>query len=223
MKSPCFENQLFIQNPSPMSLLRLTNGFHRLTDAALGENASYIASCIKDNPNFPTPTPTPVKIQEMVTQFLAAVDKAKTGNRMDILLKNDMRETLIETLYLAGYYVLFTAQGDRAIAASSGFKLAKEPKPAPAITKPDNLKVVNGNQTGMLETSVDAVKGALAYVHQYTTDPALSEDNWLSIPCTSRRCKLESLTPGTLYYVRVGAVGSKEQVLYSDVVSRIAA
>lgn len=206
-----------------MSLLRLTNGYHRLTDSALLEEASYIASCVKDNPNFPTPSPTPAKLLEMVNQVQAAVDKARTGNRLDILLKNDLRETLIETLYLLGYYVLFTAQGERAIAASSGMKLAKEVAPAPPITKPQNLTVVNTDQTGVMEGSVDAVKGARAYVHQYTTDASLKDDSWVGMNCTSRKCRFEGLKPGTTYYFRVIAVGTKEQVMYSDVASRMAA
>lgn len=206
-----------------MSQIKLSNGFNRLTDSALAENASFIASSIKDNPNFPTPSPTPVKIEQMVTEFLAAVDKAKTGNRMDILLKNNLREGLLDNLYLMGYYVLFTAQGDRTIAASSGFKLAKEPSPQPPIGKPLNLQVLNTTQSGELESSVTKVKGAVSYLHQFTTDPLLKEDGWMSMACTSRKCLLQGLKPGATYFVRIGAIGTKDQIMYSDVVSRIAA
>jgi hypothetical protein len=63
----------------------------------------------------------------------------------------------------------------------------------------------------------------MAYMHQYSTDPLLKDESWMSMTCTATKCKLEGLTPGTTYFLRVAAIGAKDQVLYSDVMSKKAA
>lgn len=126
-------------------------------------------------------------------------------------------------LYSLSYYVLYAADGNRAVLASSGFEAAREQQPFQPITKPENLLVLNTSQTGMMQSSVDAVADAMAYLHQYSTDPDLKEESWQSIAATTRKCLLKGLKPGTVYYVRVAVVGRKNQKLYSDVVWRMAA
>ena len=80
-----------------------------------------------------------------------------------------------------------------------------------------------GEQPGELLVSVRTVKGAAAYLHQYSTDPLLAETSWKGMNSTASKCKLAGLTPGTTYYLRVAAIGAKDQVLYSDVASKMAA
>jgi hypothetical protein len=115
-----------------------------------------------------------------------------------------------------------TANGDRQIALQSGIPLAKEPAPI-VITKPAGLKVNYGNQPGILLVSVKNVKGARAYLHQYSTDPLHKDESWTSMNCTTARCKIDGLTSGTKYFLRVGAIGARDQVLFSDVLSKMAA
>lgn len=108
------------------------------------------------------------------------------------------------------------------MAETSGFSFAKIPAPKPPILKPQNLKVMNSNQSGQMDVSIDAVAGALAYVYQYIADADLPTGNWSSNTCSQRKCTITGLTPGTLYHWRVAAVGTKGQILYSDTISRIA-
>lgn len=110
------------------------------------------------------------------------------------------------------------SKGNRAIAETSGLKWAKDPSPAPDITKPANFKVIITDQVGVVKMSVDTVKGGLAYMHQYTTDATLT--NWNTHTCTKKQCTIAGLTPGVEYFWRVGVVGSKDQVMFSDVISR---
>lgn len=206
-----------------MAVLRFTNGFDKMSDAKFAETVSYIAGEVgKHREVFEKPDPSVERIVEMVTAFRTLVQKAATGNYADIALKNQYRETLLNEVYNLGYYILYVAKGNRVKAELSGMKLAKPPAPAPPIEKPENIMVVNTNQTGVMEISVNAVKGARAYVHQYTTDPTLKEDSWISVNSTSRKCRLEGMPPGTVFYFRVAAIGTRDQVMYSDVVSRMA-
>lgn len=203
-----------------MSFLRPTNGFDRDSDAKLSQKASFIITKITGNSNFPTPNPTLAAMQTALTEFDEAVDAALTRDSDAVNTKNEKREALIDLLHLLTYYVLYTAQGNRTIAETSGLKFAKNPSPAPEITKPTNLKVVVSDQIGAMDMSSDAVKGSVAYMHQYTDDATLK--NWTTITCTKRKCTVTGLTPGVTYYWRMGVVGTKDQVLYSDVVSRVA-
>ncbi|HUC82394.1 MAG TPA: fibronectin type III domain-containing protein, partial [Flavisolibacter sp.] len=197
--------------------------FDRMADAKLVERASAIHQEMVTNATaFPSPSPSLTQVRSAIDDFQEALNAAVGGDRVLVAQKNIARQTLVNLLHLLGYYVLFTAQGNRLIALKSGFRLAKDPTPV-VITKPTGLKVENGDQDGVLQVSIKTVPGAVAYMHQYSTDPALKEDSWMSVTCSTAKCHLAGLQPGTKYFIRVGAIGTKEQVLFSDTVSKIAA
>ena len=204
-----------------MSLLRLVNGYDRKSDAKLLAIANFIHQEMSGNPNFPSPTPTMTEFATAIASFKSAVIAAGSGSRVHIALKRRERTALVDTLHLLGYYVLYASGGSRIKAISSGMSLAKDPS-AVVLTKPTGLLVQNSNQTGVLLVSVQKAAGAVSYYIQYTTDAELKEEAWRSMNSSTIKCKLEGLQPGTVYYIRVGAIGRKEQVLYSDVVSRMA-
>jgi hypothetical protein len=85
----------------------------------------------------------------------------------------------------------------------------------------NKLKVENGLSSGQLFVTVKAVKGAYAYLHEYTTDASLAPGSWVTTNSTASRYTFNNLQPGTVYYCRVGAIGSNNQLLYSDAVSRM--
>ena len=205
-----------------MGFLRPTNGFDRKGDAELSQSCSFIIAKIAANPvSFPTPDPSLAEMQATLDSFTAAVKLALTRSSDAINAKNGKREALIELLHLEQYYILYASKGNRTIAESSGFKFAKDPSPQGDIDKPTDLQVINSNQTGAMHLSIKKVKRARVYVYQYTTDPELK--TWTTVNSTQRKCTIAGLTPGTLYYWRVGAIGAKGQTMYSDVMSRMAA
>lgn len=203
---------------------KLTNGFARLSDSKLEEKAQFIITQIGNNVgSFATPDPALTVLQDALAVFNEAVTAAKTGDRFDIAIKTQKKQDLVELLQLELVYVEYIAKGDPVILASSGFDLAKQPSPTPELTKPENLKVINSDQSGELIISVDAVPNAVSYLHQFSIDPLLKDSSWQSLTSSQSKNNLTNLTPGVLYYCRVGAVGRKNQVMFSDVVSRIAA
>ena len=204
-----------------MSQLRFSNGYNSMPDSKLIEKAYFIHQQVSSRATmFPNPTPTMTALNTACDAYFAAWQAAKGGDKVLIEQKNVARQTVIAMLYQLGHYVLMVANGNRLVAVESGITLAKEPSPI-VITRPVDLKAEYGRQPGELVVSVKGVKGAASYIHQYTTDPTLKEENWTIIYCTQAKCTLEGLTPGTTYYLRVGAVG-KDQVLYSDVASKMA-
>ena len=206
-----------------MGLLRITNGLESFSDAKLLEKCNFIHRQMTTRSSvFPTPSPTMAVLGDACEEFQLALNKALGGDRMLVAQKNNQRQALIELMHKLSYYVLFAASGDRLVAMESGFSVIKEPTPV-IITKPTHLKVINSDQQGELLVSIKRVKGARAYLHQYSTDPLLKEESWMSMRGSTTKCKISGLKPGTLYYLRVVVIGSKDQVMFSDVVSRIAA
>jgi hypothetical protein len=200
---------------------KVLSNFSKYSDGGFESKTHTILSSMTGNASFPTPVPALTAVQTAADAYAAALIKASTGNRADIADKNEKRELLTGLLRSLSTYVNLTANGDAAMLLSSGFDVSKDREPV-VITKPENLKVENGISSGELLVSVTAVKGAYAYLHEYTTDATMAPGSWVSTPATSCKGLFTNLTPGTKYYCRVGAVSTNGQLLYSDAVARIA-
>ena len=206
-----------------MKLLTIANGFTRQSDAGLELRATGIHTALTGNLAFPDPSPTLDDLESAIQSFSTALINCRDGDRLKVAIKNQKREELITMLQLLGDYVLFKSAGDSVKALSSGFSIGKQPEPAPPIDKPKNLRVEQGKNSGELVNKVNRVKGAIAYLYQYATDAMMAEDNWQWILCSRSTCNLLNLQPGTKYNCRVGAIGPREQLVYSDVISRVVA
>ncbi|MGE5108293.1 MAG: fibronectin type III domain-containing protein [Sphingobacteriales bacterium] len=196
--------------------------FSKYTDGAFESKVHTILSCMKDNLNFTTPVPDLAAITAAAAAYSAALIKASTGNRENIADKNEKRRVLTNLLRSLCIYVTLTANGDRIVLLSSGFDISKDAEPM-TISKPENLQVINGISSGELLVSVNAVKGAYAYLHEYTIDETLAPGSWVVTPSTSSKITFTNLLSGTKYYCRVGAIGTNGQLLYSDPLARIVA
>ncbi|MBD0299405.1 MAG: fibronectin type III domain-containing protein, partial [Nitrososphaera sp.] len=131
------------------------------------------------------------------------------------------RAELITLLHTLGKYVLFVAGENRAVAMSSGFSVAKEPSPAPPITKPENLQLKEGDNSGELKVSFTKVAGAKSYLYQYAADPVTEETVWNIQSGTTRQTVLKNLKSGKRYWCKVAAIGRNNQEVCSDAVSHI--
>jgi hypothetical protein len=143
------------------------------------------------------------------------------ARELDKAIRNDKRQELIDLLHSLGNYVLFTANGDRTKAISSGFGIAKQPEPLPPLTKPANLQVSEGANAGELSIKFNRVLGARCYLVQYAEETTTGEVNWQSQTCTNSKFTLKQLQSGKKYQVRIAVVGTNEQLLYSDPVWKV--
>jgi len=203
-----------------MIQLRITNGFDRLRDGDLIVRGTTILDAMSGNANFPTPTPTMAELTQGIDEFSEAVSAAEEGGIYEKAFKNEKREALITLLHRLGNYVLFTSNGDRLKALSSQFTIAREPEPAPPITKPELFNVIEGMNPGELNVKFKRVKGARSYLVQYAQEPVTDATNWLQHVCTVSKCTLMQLASGKQYRLRVVAVGINSQMAYSDPVSK---
>ena len=204
-------------------MLKLVNGFAQMADPVLGTRASQIVIAMTGNLNFATPTPSVVEVTEVLANYMSALSNCTDGDRQKIAVKNQVREQLITMLHLWGLYVMLNCDNDVAVAMTSGFQVAKTPSPAPPIPKPLAPVLEPGINTGEMISKSKRVAQALVYLHQYATEAEMTADHWQSQPCSKSTCTLQNLTPGIRYYCRLVIVGRKDQLVYSDVVSRVAA
>ncbi len=201
--------------------LRINNGFDRLSDAELETTGQAILTAMTGNTNFPTPVPSLAQLGTALTDYVQSLAIAINGSNLEKAIKNDKRETLIENLHLLSNYVLFTAAGDRTIAQSAGMPMGKGPTPAPPLTKPENLRLSEGGNSGELRLLFDRVPGARSYLYQITPDPVSESSSWQSYTGTTRQYVFTGLVTGQKYWARVVAVGSGAQAISSEAVCRI--
>lgn len=206
-----------------MKILTITNGFTKMRDAVLELRANEIHTAMSGNPNFPTPVPALTVLSDAITAFSTALYECRDGDRLKVAIKNQKREELIAVLHLLADFVLFKSAGNSVVALSSGYSIGKQPAPAPPITTPQNYRLKPGPNPGELLNRIARVKGAISYSYQYATDAMMAQDNWKSIPCSRTTCVLQNLQTGTKYNCRVVAIGPREQLMYSDILTRVVA
>jgi hypothetical protein len=200
---------------------KISTAFAKLSDAAFSSKGLTIYTSMLTNAYYPTPVPDMPTISAALQAYTNALVAAQTKERTAVQLKNQARAALTANLKLLGVYVTLTANGDAAKLASSGYDMAKSRSPKPPITKPENLIVTMGKNSGELDVSVDRVANARSYAYQYNTSTPTDDSAWETEISTSRKYTLTGLISGTKYTCRVGAVGSKNQTVYSDTVTRI--
>lgn len=204
-----------------MKNIRITNGFKKLSPADLLTRASFIKNSISNNPHFPSPTPSIDQLEESITIFSEATVKAETGDKQQIAVRNQAKELLIQQLHRLANFVLFAADNDEVAASSSGLTISKTPS-ASEIGLPKELKLKNGINKGELELSFRRVAGVKAYMYQVTESPVTADSKWHSDLSTISRNLFSGLKSGAEYSCRVAAIGANRQVVFSEVVSRIA-
>jgi hypothetical protein len=198
---------------------KVVKTFKRLADANLltfGQNVT--ASMAAAVASFPTPVPSLADINSELGNYAGLLQTSASRDKVEVQLKNMSKFKLNQMLSQLADYVNITTT-DAALLASTGFELNKLPQPI-TITAPENPTLTDGGGSGQLVFKFKAVKGALSYVFQYTSDAALQESSWISNPATTTSYTFTGLTKGTTYYCRALAVGANQQVKASIVLNR---
>jgi hypothetical protein len=204
-----------------MRILRITNGFERLTDAALEARANSILAALTGNTAFPTPVPSLPALQTAIDDYTDALARAQQGSAYEKAFKNQKKMVLIDLLHSLGNYVLFTANGDELMAKSSGFAIAKLPSPKPPVEPAGGQVLSDGPNAGELDYKFKPVKGARSYLYQHTPEPLTAGSVWESQAGTVSRVRFSGLESGKRYWCRVMTVGTGGQAVYSEPVSRV--
>ena len=188
-------------------------------DSELVKTANRILSSLKGNANF-TDNILIQLLEKCLLEFQVAMNNAADGSRTMIAIRKEKRKALIEVMVQTGYYVMQVSNGDRVKLLSSGFDLTKESLERRVLAAIESMVVKIGNP-GEANILVNSVKGARAYVHQYSADPPSDTTAWVSETTAHRRHTITGLKPLATYWFRVIAIGLNGQLTISDAVSRV--
>ncbi len=203
-----------------MKTSKIILGFRRLSDDQLEGQALAIAAAMTGNANFPEPTPALADLNNSIKLFSDALALAKTRDKVKVAIKNKCRQNLELLLISLASHCSYTAKADRSILASSGFALNTESNMARPLTPPENFTVQPGNHSGEVLLYVNTVPNAKTYLFLYGLS-TMSNEAWFVAVNSLPYFTITGLTPGNTYSFKIGAAGSKGQVLYTNVVSTI--
>lgn len=204
-----------------MGRVRIVTSLLKLSDSELPIKAQTIINKVSGNAAFPDPTPPIAQVQAIKDAYEAALSAVRAGGKEKVMVKNQTRTELLETLSKLGLYVELNCQDNEVVALSSGFDLAKKATPIGDLPKPDRITVNDGANVGEVEVSVDSIKGAKSYFFQYTSDPVKAESVWASVPCSKSRVTIKNLGSVKRYWFRAAAVGTNTTLNFSDSISRV--
>ena len=208
-------NQIF----NTMKMQKISTSFANFSDANLEQKAEYILEQMTGNKSFALPAPTLAELQSAITTYSLALIAAAGLDRTQVAIKNEARQTLEITLGKLGMYVMNVALGNTAMLTGSGYTLNK-PGEQVYIDNPGNVSIANGVTSGELVASVVAVKGAKSYLHQIAEQQPTAATEWQSTSTSRSKFTYSNLQPGKQYWVRVAAIGSRQQIAYSTVASQ---
>ena len=200
---------------------KVVKSFKQLADAALLAFArNVVASVAGAADSFPDPRPALAAISAEIDNYANLLQLSAGEGKVHIALKNQSKQTLRQLLSQLADYVNMLAQGNEVVMSKSGYDVSKMPEPI-IMRAPERLVLRDGSNSGELVLKFKRVTGALSYLYQYTTDRLLAESSWVSIAATTTSFTFTGLTTCTNYYCRVVAIGCKQQLVKSIVVSRV--
>jgi hypothetical protein len=197
----------------------ILNSYKRERDSELATTSIHIVELMEANPYFPNPPAELAEIKKLLPGYQIAVANAKGRDKVMVSVKKDMKAQLVALLTKLAAYVLETCKGDKTMLLSSGFPISGEKGEQPMAVI-EKLDVVLG-PPGIITTRVKRIKGARAYMHQYTTESPTSETVWISEGSLQAYHTISGLKSAVKYWIRVVALGGAGQTVYSPVESRI--
>ena len=185
----------------------------------VNDSGQVIQDMTKNVALFPNPIPTVAEVIQAKERYEVALYNAKGKDTIMVTIKNKERDILRALLTRMAEYVTSVAKGDRMILLASGFSLTRI-KGEVKTLKPIEKLMVDIETPEQAVLKVTRVKGAKAYVYQYTVGAVGNESQWVSKTITEPLCVLSGLQPGIKHSFRVIAIGPGDQAVYSPIVSR---
>jgi hypothetical protein len=198
---------------------RVSRRFTRLSDESLNFFADSVVVAMTGNPTFPDPLVPLAHLTNLQQTFSSACQAAYFGGTLNTSRKKDCRKELLYLLIGQSGYVQNLCRNNLTGLLSSGFTNASNNRAQSRLTTPIIRKVMNEG-SGKLMLRVKPV----ANVRTYQTQTQVNGDGWQEAGFSSqaRRIMLEGLTPGTIYKIRVRALGGKTGASnWSDVISHM--
>jgi hypothetical protein len=200
-------------------------GVSRLTSTALVEKGRNHVKMLTGNANFTLAAGTLPAITSVCDKLDAANQLVlQNGGRNDHLERNALVTELHLLLKDLQGVVQAQCKNDPVIIASAGFEARKKNQPIGLVAAPKNVRAQFTNLPGEIKARWDSVYGRALYEMWLTDGDPLKEEGWKMVGMTSKNFHTFSgLVSGTVYNVRISAVGTAGTGPVSDYASAKAA
>jgi hypothetical protein len=198
--------------------------FKSYSDSELAPFGAKVAAGLTKNPAFPNPPVPGQELAKRVDELLAGMKASIQGSVKDTASKNSARQALVQALRQDAYYVQSVHCPDLNTMLTTGFiMIAPTPRTAVPLEAP-RVTLLNDAGPTRLRVQFPRVPNARSFQVQSCVNG--SAEGWKEVGLfnSSRGILLENLTPGTIYNVRVRAIGgSKGASDWSEPASRMCA
>jgi hypothetical protein len=188
---------------------RIALYFATLPDNELNSFAILVIVCLKTNPLFPTLPIAITVLAALQTAFQDACTAALNGGQVEIAARKEARIPLVIGLrQIAGYIQTLAQTLTVSEILSSGYDLVSNNTAQSPLMQP-LLTGLNNSMPGQLGVKLNPVANARAYQVQY----CIGSGPWqeAGIFPSTKGIVITSLAAGTIYNVRVRAVGGSTQ------------
>jgi Fibronectin type III domain len=198
---------------------RVSIRFSRLSDSALNTFTSNVITSLTGNAAFPAPLVPLSELISLQQAFNSALIAAREGGQQATAAKNNWRASLLTALRRQAIHVQSVSGHDLSLLLSSGYSAASQNRTPTPLARPAVVKVLN-EQSAKLTLRLTPVPNTRSYQVQ----TKVGEGEWqdAGIFPQARRIEVTNLKPGTLYSLRVRAIGgSTGHSDWSDPTSRM--
>ena len=185
--------------------LRVSRDFIKAPANDLANLCDDVIDGLDGNTAFPTP---PVDVPDLTilnTTLRTSITAADAGGPQQTAAKNKAYAAVVSALRKNANYVEIQADNDEETLLSSGFDIVSTNRAQAPLDQPVIVQIANLGTTQLLIRMM-SVLNARSYQVQLAT---AANGPWTEagIYTQARRIVLKGLTPGTIYFVRVRAVG----------------
>ena len=185
------------------------------TDSVLKIGTDKIVTCLTGNADFVSIQTDVAAYAKGVTNFGELIGKADNGDKVAKANRKAARIALIQSTVTLGESVQQICNGDLAMLLGSGFPLRKQPE-ANVLVKPE-LKLFAGANAGELVAKTRRQKASKSFVIAYSLVLDAPVAAWTVVNSTSSKTVLSGIPSGSRVWIKIGVLGSKNQILWSDV------
>ncbi|MFT3934817.1 MAG: hypothetical protein QM726_14425 [Chitinophagaceae bacterium] len=197
--------------------VRIALGLAQKSDSETESFAYSVINGMARNPDFPQPTnPTLEQLVADTDAFKDALAAAASGGKVQVLIKNQKRKVLENTLKKMADYVELS--GDVIKITAAGFPVSVG-KTNRLLGAANGLDVTVGGNAGEAILEVGKIDNALSYFAEFAISPAQGEQRIHRV-AKSRKVVLSNLKSLTPYDFIGGAVGSNGQVVYTEIITK---
>ena len=219
-----YDTTVFYDVDQPLPKKRMAQFALQLSKKSLDEKlvmCQALETNLTGNANVPTPAPTIAALTAKRTAIVAKRNAVATARDSVLTLENDLAnlETDLEGMLTTEAATIISATaGDKAKMLTTGLPIKGDASPVGPMPAPQNLAARGGDLEGTVDINWDPVSGSSSYLGEYSTSPT---GPWTQFYAgTTSSTTATGLVSGTIYYLRVRAVGAKGPGPWSDIAQK---